>query len=85
MSADRAKANGTASPTYPKYRAGGWKIMPGWRNRGFIPCPSGTTVADWTNGLDRKRVTATKKAVIKLRKTVAQGIRARARSARWLG
>ena len=39
-SAPIANANGTVSPTYPRYRSGGWASMYGFWRLGVMPAPS---------------------------------------------
>jgi hypothetical protein len=65
MSAAMAKAKGTAQPTKPVYRLGGWMIIYAFCSRGFMPCPSKCAPeVTVQNGLAAKSISTAKNIVI---------------------
>src|SRR5690242_18788424 len=44
------RANGTVSPTYPRYNVGGWIAIHGFKRRGFMPAPSAAGKGTVANG-----------------------------------
>ena len=64
MRAASAKANGTAKPVNPRYRATGWVIMPVSSRSGFSPRPSGGIGESRSKGGAGSAITRRKKAAM---------------------
>ena len=73
-----ANANGTASPTYPRYRNTGWITMYGFWRLGLSPAPS-AGAAIVSNGLETATRSQVKPTAIPPSTGVTQTTRSRAR------